>query len=427
MLPERATTLLTPMNRPFRSLLPAFLFALTIARAAAADAPLAAVLQSAVDKHLVAGAVALVANQDQVLDLEAAGYASLSAQTPMKTDNLFWIASMSKSFTGTALMTLVDEGKLKLDDPVEKYLPEFKGQLVEEEGIERHPPAHPITVREIMDHTSGVAVPQDPAFKNLTTLKEIVAVVGKLPLRREPGTKYEYNNQGINTGGRLIEVLSGVPYADFMQQRFFTPLELKDTTFFPTEEQGVRLANTAKFTADKTSLEDVGFRKQLPPVLSDKFTHGQKIPEALLDNFGGGVIPDLVNHYAQPAGGLYSTAGDVGRFCQMLLNGGMWQGRRYLSAEAIHQLSTNQTGNVPVNPDEGYGVGWSVKIKNNEGPAVGSYGHRGARRTAMWIDPKDELVMVIMIQRWDMTGEQQKEFYGSVFRAMVEKFGRKGN
>ncbi|MEP6669324.1 MAG: serine hydrolase domain-containing protein [Chthoniobacter sp.] len=414
------------MIRLTHSLVVAGWLAIALAASHAADtAPLAAVLQSAVDKHLVGGAVVLVANKERGLDLEAAGYSSLSAQTPMKADSLFWIASMSKSFTGTALMMLVDEGKLKLDDPVEKYLPEFKGQMVEEDSIERHPPRHPITVREVMDHTSGVVTPQDPAFKGKTTLQEIVEVIGKSPLHREPGTKYEYNNQGINTGGRLIEVLSGVPYADFMQQRLFTPLELKDTTFFPTEEQGARLANTAKFMADKTSLEDVGFRKQLPAALSEKLSHGQKIPEALLDNFGGGVIPDLVNHYAQPAGGLYSTAGDVGRFCQMLLNGGTWQGRRYLSAEALKQLSTNQTGDVPVNPDEGYGVGWSVKIKNNEGSDVGSYGHRGARRTAMWIDPKDDLVMVVMIQRMDMSGEQQKEFYGSVFRAMVEKFGRK--
>ncbi len=153
----------------------------------------------------------LVANQERVLDLEAAGYASLSALTPMRPDALFWIASMSKSFTGAALMMLVDEGKLKLDDPVEKYLPEFKGQMVVEDQAPPHPPQHPITIREIMDHTSGVVTPQDPAFKGKTTLREIVEVIGKSPLHREPGTKYEYNNSGINTGGRLIEVLSGMP------------------------------------------------------------------------------------------------------------------------------------------------------------------------------------------------------------------------
>jgi CubicO group peptidase (beta-lactamase class C family) len=399
---------------------------LVLAQARAADpAPLAAVLQSAVDKHLVAGAVVLVADKERVLDLEAAGYASLSAKTPMKTDSLFWIASMSKSFTGAALMMLVDEGKVKLEDPVEKYLPEFKGQMVAEDQAQPHPPQHPITVREIMDHTSGVVIPQDPAFKNAHGLKEIVALIGKLPLRREPGTKFEYNNCGINTGGRIIEIVSGMPYADFMQQRLFSPLEMRDTTFFPNEEQAARLAYSAKFNADKTALEDVDLGKPLTQAFIDKFSQGQKIPKSLLDNFGGGIIPEMVEHYAQPAGGLYSTANDVGRFCQMLLNGGTWHGRRFVSEDAIKTMSTNQTGDVTVNPNEGYGVGWFVKKKDDEGPAVGSYGHRGARRTVMWVDPAHQLAMVALLQRWDMSGEQQKEFYGSVFRTAVEKFGRK--
>ena len=405
-----------------------FFTCLVIALAAtrAADqAPLASVLQSAVEKHLVAGAVVLVANKERVLDLEAAGYASLKAKTPMKTDSLFWIASMTKSFTGTALMMLVDEGKVKLDDPVEKYLPEFKGQMVAEDNAPPHPPQHPITVREIMDHTSGVVVPQDPGFKNLYTLKEVVAVIGKLPLRREPGTKFEYNNCGINTGGRIIEVVTGTLYADFMQQRLFAPLEMKDTTFFPTEEEGARLAYTAKFTADKKGLEDVDLGKSLTQPFIEKFSQGRKIPQPLLDNFGGGIIPEMGHRYAQPAGGLYSTASDVGRFCQMLLNGGMWHGRHYLSEDAIKTMSTNQTGDVTVNPNEGYSVGLFVKKRDDEGPAVGSFGHRGARRTVMWVDPTHQLAMVALIQRWDMSGEQQKEFYGSVFRAMVEKFGRK--
>jgi CubicO group peptidase (beta-lactamase class C family) len=396
-----------------------------VANHAAEEGPLASVLQSTVDKHLVSGTVVLVANKERVLDLEAAGYASLSAQTPMKTDGLFWIASMTKSFTATALMMLVDEGKVKLDDPVEKYLPEFKGQMVVEDKNPPHPPQHPITIREIMDHTSGVVTAGDPAFKGKTTLQEMVEVIAKSPLHREPGTKYEYNNSGINTGGRIIEVVSGMPYADFMQQRLFTPLEMKDTTFFPTEEQAARLANSARFTADKTGLEDVGMLKQLPPALIDKLSHGQKIPGPLLDNFGTGVASDIVNHYAMPAGGLYSTASDVGRFCQMLLNGGTWNGRRYVSEAAIKTMSTNQTGDVVVNPNEGYSVGLSVKLKDDEGPAVGSFGHRGARRTAMWIDPAHQIVMVVLLQRMDMNGAQQKEYYGSVFRAMVEKFGRK--
>lgn len=389
--------------------------------------PLASVLQAAVEKHEVAGTVVLVADKDRVLDLEAAGFSSLSAKTPMKTDALFWIASMTKSFTGAALMMLVDEGKVSLDDPVEKYLPEFKGQMVAADGIEMHPPQHPITVREIMDHTSGVAVPNDPAFKGKNTLKEIVEVVGKLPLHREPGTKYEYNNSGINTGGRIIEVVSGRSYVEFVQQRLFTPLEMKDTTFFPNEEQASRMAHSARFTEDKKELEDIDYAKGITPQLIAKLSEGKdlKVPRALMENMGMGVITEAANRYGQPAGGLYSTASDVGHFCQMLLNGGTWHGHRFLSEAAVKTLSTNQTGDVVVNPNEGYGVGFSVKLKDDEGPAPGSFGHRGARRTVMWVDPTHQLVMVAMLQRMDMTGEQQKDFYGSVFRAAVERFGKK--
>jgi hypothetical protein len=146
--------------------------------------------------------VALVADKDKVLDLETAGYSSLATKAPMREDAVFWLASMSKSFTGTALMMLVDEGRVSLDDAVEKYLPEFTEQEVEQEGIERHPPAHPITVREIMSHTSGLVLAGDKDLKRTQSLRENVAEVAKKPLRQEPGTKYEYDNSGINTGGR---------------------------------------------------------------------------------------------------------------------------------------------------------------------------------------------------------------------------------
>src|SRR4051812_26167313 len=160
--------------------------------------------------------VVLVADKEKVLDLEAVGVSSVEKKTPMKTDALFWIASMTKSVTGAALMMLLDEGKLSLDDAVEKYLPEFKGQLVAEQGKEPHAPRHPITLREVMDHTSGLALPNDPALKRAYSLKENVGQLAKLPLQWEPGTKFQYNNSGINTGARVLEVVSGVAYAEFM-------------------------------------------------------------------------------------------------------------------------------------------------------------------------------------------------------------------
>jgi len=414
------------MIRKFLSLA-SLLLALTTARAAE-QSPVAAALQSAVDKHIVAGAVGLVANKDRVLDLEAVGYSNLATQAPMKTDALFWIASMTKSFTGTAVMMLVDEGKVKLDDPVEKFLPEFKGQMIaaDKDHPQPYPPSHPITVREIMDHTSGLVLANDKALKQTHSLKDDVKQYAAQPLRQEPGTKYEYNNCGINTGGRIIEVISGMSYADFMQQRIFTPLGLKETGFWPDENLGERLAGSAKMNADKSGLEDMANDKNLTPAAIEKFSEGVPVPHPILVNFGLGALFDYAKHYAMPAGGIYSTASDVGKFCRMLLNGGKWEGKQYLSPEALRQMTSTQTGDVVVGGGtETYGVGWSVQKKDGMVPAVGAFGHRGARKTMMWVDPKNQLVMVLMVQSMDMTGPQSNELYNSFLKAAIDKYSAK--
>jgi CubicO group peptidase (beta-lactamase class C family) len=381
-------------------------------------------LQSLLEKHIVAGVVTWVANKDKVLDVEAAGYTSLANKTLMHKDALFWIASMSKSFTGTALMMLADEGKVSLDDPVEKFLPEFKGQQVKNADGTLHPPKHPITVREIMDHTSGLVLANDKALKQTQSLQENVAAIAAMPLRQEPGTKYQYNNVGINTGARIIEVLSGMSYAVFMQKRLFDPLGMQDTTFWPNEEQASRLAHTARFTADKTGLEEIKQDKDAEQRIIDKWSEGVHVPRTITADMGAAVAFNYAKHYGEPAGGFYSTAHDVGTFCRMLLNGGTLEGKRYLSAQAVKQMSAVQTGDVPVSPQEAYGVGWSVKIRDEDGPSVGSFGHRGARRTAMWIDPTNELVMVILVERFDMTGEEQKVMYGGFMKAAVAAYGK---
>ncbi|MHB1081860.1 MAG: serine hydrolase domain-containing protein [Prosthecobacter sp.] len=387
--------------------------------------PLQPVLQSFVGKHIAPGVVVLVANKNKVLDLEAAGYASLANKTPMRKDAVFWIASMSKSLTGTALMMLVDEGKVSLDDPVEKFLPEFKGQQVKDADGILHAPKHPITVREVMCHTSGLVLANDKGLKKTQSLQENVALFASYPLRQEPGTKYEYNNCGIDTGGRIIEVLSGMRYADYMQKRLFDPLGMKDTTFWPNEEQASRLAHTARFTADKTGLEEIKQDKDAEQRIIDKWSEGVHVPRAITADMGAATAFSYAKHYGEPAGGFYSTASDIGALCRMLLNGGTLDGKRYLSEQAVKQMSSIQTGDMPVNPSEAYGVGWSVKLKDDEGPSVGSFGHRGARRTAMWIDPKNELAMVILVERFDMTGEEQKIMYGSFMKSAVTHFGIK--
>jgi CubicO group peptidase (beta-lactamase class C family) len=176
---------------------------------------------------------------------------------------------------------------------------------------------------------------------------------------------------------------------------------------------------------DKSVLKDVAMNVEGLSKIIAKFGNGHDVPTQVLDNFGGGIIPQYGNQYAEPAGALFSTASDVGRFCQMLLNRGTWNGERYLSEAAIKQMSSVQTGDVVVNPQEGYGVGWFVKIKDDEGPAVGSFGHRGARKTCMWIDPTHQIVMVLMVQCWDTLPGKDKELYKSFFSTAVEKFGQK--
>ena len=403
-----------------------FILGLASLRADDAPGPLAPVLQPLVDKRIAPGVVVLVADKEKVLVLEKAGYASLANKTPMRDDAVFWIASMSKSLTGTALMMLVDEGKVSLDDPVEKYLPEFHGQMVAgPDGKDTpHPPGHPITVREIMSHTSGLVLASEKTLKRTQVLKDDVLEYAKRPLRQEPGTKYEYNNCGINTGGRIIEAVSGMSYAEFMQKRLFDRLGMKDTTCWPNEEQAARLAHTARFTEDKKDLVEIVQDANVKPEHILKFSGGVPVPEAVTRDMGFGMAFDYGKRYAMPAGGYFSTARDLGQFCRMLLRGGELDGNRYLSEKAVRTMSTSQIGNVKLSAQESYGVGWSVKLTDEEGPSAGSFGHRGARRTAMWVDPKNGLAMVILVERFDMTGAEQKEMYGSFMKAAIEKYGK---
>ena len=335
----------------------------------AADEPkLAAALQPFVESHTLAGAVLLVADKDKVLDVETVGYCDIDAQKPMRPDNVFWIASQSKPITATALMMLVDDGKVKLDDPVEKYLPEFKGQWWAAEKDADHvllkKPSHPITVRNVLSHTSGLPFKSALEEPTLDQLPLAVAVrsYAMTPLIYDPEKGYQYSNAGINTAGRIIEVVSGMPYEDFLDKRLFGPLGMKDTTFWPNEEQLTRLAKAYKQNAEKNGLEEI--------------TIGQlKYP-----------LNDRQRRYPMPAGGLFSTAHDVARFCQMVLNGGAFEGRRLLSEAAVKEMTSRQT---PDTLKENYGLGWATG---------GNVGHGGAFATNMSIDVARGLITVYMVQ-----------------------------
>ena len=351
-------------------------------------------LQPFVDKHELAGAVALVADKDKVLSVETVGFADIAHGTAMKPDALFWIASQSKAMTATAVLMLVDEGKIALDDPVEKYLPEFRGQMVIVEKDNEHEllrkPAHPITIREVLSHMSGLpfkSAIEEPTLDSLP-LAAAVRSYAMTPLQSEPGTHYSYANAGINTAARILEVVSGMRCEDFMQQRLFDPLGMKDTTFWPNEEQVRRLAKSYRPDVAKTNLAEF-------PVTQLHYP-----------------LTDRTHRFAMPAGGLFSTARDTALFCRMLLNGGELNGRRYLSAAAFKELTRRQT---PMTVNDSYGFGLAI------GPDW--FGHGGAYATNMEIRFQKGLVLIWMVQHGGFPGDGAKA--QEVFKNWaLERFGK---
>lgn len=341
-----------------------------------ADA-IASYLQPLVDDHTLAGAVTLIADKDHIIYLKAVGFRDISAKAPMQPDDMFWIASTSKPMTATALMMLVDEGKVNLDDPVEKYLPEFKGQKVLKKKFMKwtqsvwkasqlEPAKHPIRVREILSHTSGLPFKSSaqPGALDLLPLKDAVRSFAAEPLHFQPGTDYQYSNEGLNTAARIIEVVTGIPYEQFMQQRLFDPLGMTDTTFWPSQEQIGRLAKTYKNSPWMHDLAEVQIEQLTYP------------------------LDDRQRRYPMPAGGLFSTASDVEKFCQMILQGGTLNGHRYISAQALHEMTSRQNGTLNAS---GYGLGWGV----SEGKAR----HGGAYKNDMEIDFTTGRIFIFMVQQ----------------------------
>ncbi len=363
---------------------------------AASPAPqvVATLLQPLVDHHALAGAVTLVADKERILDIESVGFADIAGHQAMKDDAVFWIASMSKAMTAAGLMILVDEGKIALGDSVEKYLPEFVGQGVMADpavgGDAMVKPVHPITIRNILCHTSGMAFssPLENPTLDIHSLADRVKSYAKMPLQFQPDSRYEYANSGINTAGRIIEVISGTSYEEFMQKRLFDLLAMKDTTFLPDAAQIARLAKSYKANAGGTDLEEATVG-QLKYPLNDR------------------------SRQPMPAGGLFSTATDTARFCQMLINGGSYQGRRILSEAAVKQMTSRQT---PAALPQSYGLGLSI-----DGD---SYGHGGAFSTNMNVDTKRGLITIFMVQNagWRPEGQQALAIFS---KAAVENFGHR--
>ena len=244
---------------------------------------------------------------------------------------------------------------------------------------------------------------EEPTLDGLP-LREAVGSYAMTPLGFDPDSKYQYANAGINTAGRIIEVVSGMPYEDFMQKRLFDPLGMKDTTFWPTEEQVKRLAKSYKPGKDNKGLEETTIGQLRYPLTDRK-------------------------RQPMPAGGLFSTASDVGVFCQMVLNGGTFQGKNYLSEDAVRQMTSTQTGDLlnQGKGENGYGLGWqtSRKCRGDSGPViVGPCGHGGAYSTNMWIDPERGLVTVYMVQHAGYPGTDGGKVRAAFEKAAVDAFAK---
>jgi CubicO group peptidase (beta-lactamase class C family) len=318
-------------------------------------------LRHYVDDGIMAGAVMLVAQNDgdgkcTVQALEVLGYSDIAAKKPMRTDDFFWIASMTKPVTGAAIMMLVDEGKISVDDPVEKYIPGFRDLKVRTAGGSLVAPETTILIRHILSHTSGLRFLNSKDRQRIDSVPLKTSIENDLiePLVHQPGTEFLYSNEGIDAAGRIIEIVSGIPYEKFLQDRLFTPLGMTDTTFFPSAAQLRRLAKTYKPNAARDGLEETTSPHLTYPLES-------------------------TNRYAAPGGGLFSTAGDMLRFCRMLVSGGALDGRRYLTAESIRQMTLLQTGpRVTTTSLYGFGINGSVDGK--------TFGHSGALKTDMVVE-----------------------------------------
>lgn len=352
-------------------------------------------IQPYIDADEVAGAVACVVDGERVRQTVAFGFADREAERPMRTDTLFWIASMTKPVTACAVMMLLDEGKLELDAPVSTYLPEFSG-LKTADGRSAVP-----TLRQMLTHTSGMAEATQAEQLASRTLAELMPHIAAKPALFTPGTRWQYSQSGMNALGRVVEVLSGMPFERFLAERLFKPLGMQDTTFYPDANQRARLAVSYKRNGDRLE------RAALPPVY-DCARGDARFPA--------------------PNGGLYSTAPDYARFCQMLLNRGTFRGRRILSMTSVTAMSTIQSGDLKTGftPGCAWGLGCGMVREPQGVTAVlspGSFGHGGAYGTQGWIDPVKGVAYILMVQRVnfpnsdnsDLRGDFQKAaFYGSV-------------
>jgi CubicO group peptidase (beta-lactamase class C family) len=329
-----------------------------------------------VSAHQIAGAVTLVGHEGRIVHLVAVGAADREQHRPMSVDTMFRVMSMTKPITATAVMILADEGKLSIDDPVDKYLPAFA-----DAKLKNGEPVQGLTIRHLLTHTSGL-VGNQTCEESLEATAEMLAA---RPFGFQPGEKWEYG-PSLNVCGRIIEVVSGQRYEDFLAKRIFEPLEMKDTTFVPTSEQRPRIAVVYEPSEDKKTLVPAN---RLPVDAARE------------------AVPN-------PSGGLLSTAEDMFHFYQMILNGGELDEQRVVSADAVRAMTTVETGELPTGftRGNGWGLGWCI-VRQPAGTtgmlSAGTYGHGGYYGTQGWVDPQRKAIFVLLIGRAELSNSDDSE------------------
>jgi len=360
---------------------------------------IATAVQHNIDDKRIAGAVTLVVRHGKVAWFKAQGMADREASKSMPADAMFRICSMTKPITSVAVMMLYEEGKFLLDDPVSKYLPEFKNAKVlvkpASSAMYTIPATKEITIRDLLRHTSGITYQwnddlgamyekADVASGLLPydgTIGDSVKPLAALPLLFNPGDKFEYS-LGVDVLGRLVEVVSGKPLDEFFRTRIFEPVQMKDTYFFPPDNKLNRLATAYTYYPDKrlNRFPDTPIREGSFVYSADYASRG---PKKL---FSGGA-------------GLVSTAMDYARFCQMMLDDGKVGNTRLLSRKSVELMTHDQLGKIA--QDMGFGLGFGVdgvKAPLSELGSVGSYNWSGFFYTGFSIDPKEQMIVVFMAQ-----------------------------
>ena len=342
-------------------------------------------LRADVERGRIPGAVVLVARKGRVAYLQPVGFRDKTASTPMTADAIFRIASMTKPIVTVAALSLYEEGRLLLSDPVSKYIPAFKNQTV---GLERAPAEREMTIQDLMRHTSGLTYgnrgtteiykmyPESSNVSSLTlTMDEFIERLSKAPLLYQPGTRWEYS-LSTDVLGRVVEIVSGKPLGEFLAERIYRPLKMTDTTFLVPADKRARIAQalpTHPETGAEYTLAD--------PTVPRKFDCG-----------GGCAV---------------STAGDYARFAQMLLNRGVLDGARVLAPKTVELMTADHLGPISRGtgasawPGYTWGLGLAVRQDKGIAPIPGSAGDYywpGAFATYWWADPKEEMVVVSMMQ-----------------------------